>query len=460
MHAYAQACASYAHPIRRSLFLPRSFNILSFDAWRATVFKDENERRNWYRLLSKRKRSVPAYYYDDIKLVLSSLLREYVRRGADESMPNITSLVYRTLSIILGMYERPQRQSGIEIILEEEAQVPPQLPNNHRWFARCIVSPRYFSLNDQLLPSIIRSLFWILKEKFSKKRTVLQVEELFMLIPYMLKDLNIELVQKFVKLVSDEARTIRDRIQEQFVAEAQTAQQQQRGQQNMAPAARADNDEDEDNQPPPAPRPPVLRAQPALTPDQARRVLEPIRMAVVICASTATLYPYCFNAPTLGTIIRNVFNLIAWGVSSAEIKYIVIQLAQRIIQNVDAEEAIKRRSGTNGSPDRVGHSPRFRRLSIFSDPSLPGAVPTPENPPSTEVHVTGAGKLTILVNHLNRKQPHFIQLILKCLVEWLPQAEWEFARETMAEVRDLFSIHLRRMEYVHYISLNDYQIVE
>jgi hypothetical protein len=332
------------------------------------------------------------------------------------------------------MYDRrpmPSGQEGQGLVLE--------LPDNYRWFCRCIVSPKYFGSNDQLLPSVIRSLFWILKEKFTKRRTIIQVEELLLYLPGMLKGLPIDIVPRFVKMVSDEARLMRDRIQQQFaipaveVAPGNAAQQDDMEADEVDRAApvvpvQADGDAPAAAQPPGP-----------LTEAQARRSLEPIRIAVLVCASTATYYPVCFSAETLATIIRNTFNLVAWGVPRGEIKYIVTNLSTQILRSVDTEHKSflgegKRRVDAvvrqhNGVPGGLGARHSFDNTT--TNPTS-NSTTAPDEPASN-----GVQKLDQLISIFDT---------------WIPTTDWNFARETLTELRELFAVHLRRMKDPHWSS--------
>jgi hypothetical protein len=82
--------------------------------------------------------------------------------------------------------------------------------------------------NHDLLPSVVRSLFWILKEKHNKRRLVAQVEQIFLALPPMLSWLSAEALRRFVKGISDEARAIKQKLQQE--AQAVGAAPQQPGQ--------------------------------------------------------------------------------------------------------------------------------------------------------------------------------------------------------------------------------------
>ncbi len=83
-----------------------------------------------------------------------------------------------------------------------------------------------FASNADLLPSVVRSLFWILKEKYNKRRLVAQVEQVFLALPPMLSWLTPEALRRFVKGISDEARAIKQKLQQEALAAA-VAQPQQ-----------------------------------------------------------------------------------------------------------------------------------------------------------------------------------------------------------------------------------------
>lgn len=523
LRAYSQACASYAHPIRKHLFLPLSFNILSFDSWEKHVYNDEAIRKSWYRLLSKKKKSIPSCHHSEVKLFVSSLLAEYLRRGAvkdrsalniDEArkngqsecfskdpklqnsqdskktqtpMPHLTSTVYRSLSVILGMYDRrPTLPSG-----EADRSIDLEVPNNYKWFCRCIVSPEYFTLNDQLLPSIIRSLFWIQKEKFSKKRTVAQVESLFLNLPQLLVNMPEELIQGFVKSVSDEARLMRDKIQEQFFVDVSnigdfnaendgTGLPRMRnidGHQAMDASnepgdnirnGTGNNGNAQNN---------IQLLPPVLSPEQARRALEPIRLAVLVCASTATYFPSCFNAQTLATIIRNTFNLIAWGVPRAEIKYTIFNLCFRILDSIDGEAASTKRSSSkrssqdssviaNESRNIIANTSENRSITTADRPFTEPYSDEPAVRERLDISSERVGlvddqsqgsrrqeaprRVETLANHDNEskkiKGPEKLVILVNILNGWIPQIEWEMARETLIDIRDIFNSHLRRLE--------------
>lgn len=202
-------------------------------------------------------------------------------------------------------------------------------------------------------------LYVVQKEKYNKRRLVAQVERVFLALPPMLADMSPDYIRRFIKGLSDEARMIKQRLLQAaagqpIAADADVAQHaaiaapvnplgalgiqqaQLAGQGHIppgvvaVPAAEA--------LPPAAPPAAALgiamdqhgapnqqavdaaMAAAGNNPQMARRVFEPIRIAVMVSSTTATLYPQCFNAQTLATIIRNTFNLVAWGFPHAEIK--------------------------------------------------------------------------------------------------------------------------------------------
>jgi hypothetical protein len=224
-------------------------------------------------------------------------------------------------------------------------------PDVMRYIMRIIGTPEQLAAQHEvLIPAIIRSLFWIHKEKWNKRRLVLQVENIFLALPPLLIRLPPDGVRRFIKGLSDEARALKNRIITQQSQEQQTvaipreggldagednaelmevdpqvsAAQNDTTRRHTAP--RVNHGETPRNRDrPPDPHTPGP-AQPIHIPAQmlsssARRPFEPIKLAVMVCASTATLYPHCFNATTLATVIRNTFNLIAWGFPVAEVKY-------------------------------------------------------------------------------------------------------------------------------------------
>jgi hypothetical protein len=463
MRAYCQTTMSYAHPVTRSLYLPSAFNILSFEEWQENVMTRPEIRRNWFRTLSKQKKFVPLWCQEEVKLIISSLVGRTIVQGHSEVV-HLTSMLYRSFSVILGMYDRSNTMPSKPIAAEEatgaqtagtdddqdgngdEAGVqvlaaglplpPPvfpqaravlEIPDNMKWIKRAIGSPTYFAINEQLLPSIVRSLFWIQKEKFNKRRLVAQVEKVFMALPPMLNDMTPDYIRRFVKGLSDEARSIKQRLQQPqqqhqpqpgrqsdpedqgqppmvpngpVVVPAAANQHQFQQLQNQALAglnhqANAPDDADPPADAAPAPAQPLLQDNAlnwnAATQLQSRRAFEPIKLAVMVCSLTATLYPWCFNAQTLATVIRNTFNLVAWGFDHAEIKYNIFMLCMSIIQDVDRNRPI-----VDGS-------------SITS----------------------GKEKLRAMIALID---------------EWIPTIIWDPARETLTDVRDLFSVHVRKME--------------
>ncbi|KAI3653872.1 hypothetical protein MP228_001819 [Amoeboaphelidium protococcarum] len=548
MNKVAALSMSSCHPLYRYLqlrhvgaYMKRApavklqFNILSWSEWNrhlfglncsedadnqrssssSTAMLDESQginnedlelvRKSFYRLLSKRKKFVPLQYHDDLKWIVASLLRYYLHQTAQLSGDSklqsyhgqhLTSIMYRSLSIVIGMYDK----SHLDLPLScQEIKIP----DNSKYVIRMLHSSGMLMSNQHLLPSLIRSLFWIQKEKYHKKRTVVQVDKLFESLPGLLRYVapvdddsirsdnlpnsyhqkhnkctngqkyedqkHVMLVQRFVKIVSDEARSMRDKIQESFdhvvqeddvmvrnppdddntqdrdviqdmnlngrepLNDGQQPLNQDNQRVHVLPRRNANNLEQED----------AMRDNDhhhglqILSPSQARRALEPIRLAVTVCALTATLYPECFNAQTLATIIRNSFNLIAWGVSRQDIKYSIMSLCWRIIQSVsiERERDLGHRYGGDVS-DRIQCHFSFQNQEGYNTNTLSDEC-------NAHIHPHQYQRFCQDGCEYQRGREKLEQLI-QIFDVWIPQIEWDLARETLVDVRGLFQVHLTK----------------
>jgi hypothetical protein len=165
MNSLVRVAMSYAHPITRFLYLPQPLYILSFAEWQEKLLDDAELRRNWLRSLSKLKKYVPLEFQDEVKQIVASVVGESIeRRTAD--LAHLTSMLYRSFSVILGMYDR-SRDAFIASVGPDGEPLPPrvvEIPDNLKWIRRALGHPSNLTTNEQLLPSIIRSLFWSMLE--------------------------------------------------------------------------------------------------------------------------------------------------------------------------------------------------------------------------------------------------------------------------------------------------------